>query len=265
MRLACWQAAAGDEDATQRLDRLATVAGRARDAAADLLVTPELYLTGYCTSARDVTRALDEAGELARKAARIAADTGVALVFGCPEWTERGPCNSSWLVDGTGEVRAVYRKTHLYGPLERSVFVPGEDSIVQARIGGLTVGLLICFDVEFPELARAHATNGTDLLAVPTALARPGEFVAETLVPARAFENTIYVAYANWSGSEADLDYCGRSRVVDPHGGVTTAPAAGEHLVGTDVDPAQIEASRKETAYLASRRPHLYRDLTTAR
>jgi predicted amidohydrolase len=198
---------------------------------------------------------------LVEQACRIAADMRIALVVGCPEPDARGTYNTAYLIGADGAVAAAYRKTHLYGSREAAIFVSGDEPVVQARVKGVTVGLLICYDVEFPELVRMHAQRGTELLIVPTALARPWEIVADVLVPARAFENHLFIAYANWSGSDADLDYCGLTRVVDPHGGITTAPADGDHLVGTCVNLTDIEAARAAPPYLADRRPGLYRDL----
>ena len=76
----------------------------------------------------------------------------------------------------------------------------------------------ICYDVEFPEAVRALALAGAELIAVPTALIRPFDIVARAIVPARAFENQVYVAYAGMCGSEAGLGYCGLSCIVGPDG-----------------------------------------------
>jgi predicted amidohydrolase len=263
MRLACWQAVAPEGDVTEHLQRLATAASQACAAGADLLVTPELSLTGYRPGVRGRARTGQEIDELVDRATRIAADTGIALVYGYPERTAHGVYNTVHLVDGTGGLVAVYRKNHLYGSFERSAFTAGTQHPVQGRIGGLTVGLLICYDIEFPEMARAHALGGTNLLVVASALERAYKFVPATMVPTRAFENQFYLAYVNWAGFDRQTHYCGLSRVVDPHGRVNTAPEAGDHLLLADVDPVEIDAARSTTSYLTDRRPALYHDLIT--
>ncbi|MGQ0838460.1 carbon-nitrogen hydrolase family protein [Actinokineospora sp.] len=262
MRLACWQAAVRAEDGERRLARLAEVAAHARDLGAGLLVTPEMSLTGYRTTVPEIRALADGAAELADRVARIAAANGIALVYGCPERVGSALFNTVHLVDAAGSPAATYRKTHLYGPAEQSAFTPGEVAVVQAEVEGTTVGLLVCYDVEFPELVRAHGLRGTRVLVVPSALACPWEFVAETLVPARAFENGLSVVYSNWAGPDGKVDYCGLSRVVDPYGRVRAgAPAAGEELLVADLDAAEADAARAATPYLADRRPSLYQDV----
>lgn len=123
------------------------------------------------------------------------------------------------------------------------------------------MGLLICYDVEFPEAVRAHALAGVDLVAVPTALMRPYDIVADTIVPARAYENQLFVAYANRCGAEAELNYCGRSCVVAPDGNDLARAGASEELIFAAVEPAAYQASRISNPYLADRRPALYGEL----
>ncbi|RKT54462.1 carbon-nitrogen hydrolase family protein [Saccharothrix australiensis] len=254
MRIACWQARSPGADAPGSMtERIAAAAARARDAGAALLVTPEMSVTGY-----PVGRQVERGARAAREVADIARDTGVAVVHGWPEDTGTGVRNAASLVSATGETLATYRKAHLFGELDRSVFTPGDEPVVQADVAGVTVGLLVCYDVEFPETVRAHALAGTQLLVVPTALMRPWTIVAETLVPARAFESQLFIAYTNWVGERLGVRYCGLTRVVDPHGAITTAGGDAEELLVVDVDPAAIAAARAETPYLADRRPELY-------
>ena len=153
---------------------------------------------------------------------------------------------------------ANYRKTHLYGCFEREWFTPGDLPVVQAELGGVRIGLLVCYDVEFPENVRAHALAGTDLLLVPTAQAHPFQFVAESLVPVRAFENQMYVAYVNRTGREGDLDFVGLSSLTGPDGIPRARAGHGEELVVGEVDPEFLAASRAANPFLRDRRPGLY-------
>lgn len=261
-RVACWQPewVGGHSHRDEFLGRLARTASRAADGGATLLITPELSATGYQPGpARTIELAEPADGALAGAVGEIAERTGVAIVYGWPELAGEGVYNSVHLVDAGGAVAARYRKTHLYGDCDRSVFNAGDQLPVQAKVGGLTVGLLICYDVEFPETVRAHALAGTDLLIVPTALARPWEFVARTLVPARAFESQLFVAYVNWHGSGPD-GYCGLSRVIGPDGRARAGcgGAATETLLFADVDREALDVARLATTYLPDRRPDLY-------
>lgn len=124
-------------------------------------------------------------------------------------------------------------------------------------LDGLRVGVLVCYDVEFPEAVRALALAGAQLVAVPTALMEPSAWIAETLVPARAAENQVFVAYCNRVGTERTLTYVGRSCVAGPAGEVVAA-GTEEQLLVADVDPAAIERARTRHDYLRERRPELY-------
>jgi predicted amidohydrolase len=192
----------------------------------------------------------------------LARQLGTALAYGYPETDGEHVYNSVQLVDATGNRLANYRKTHLFGDLDKAWFTPGDEPVVQADLGGVRIGLLICYDVEFPELVRAHALAGTELLVVPTALMSPYELVADTLVPARAYESQLFVAYANRCDTEQELTYCGRSCVVAPTGEVLARAGAGPEVIAADVTRDALAASRLENTHLADRRPELYRGTT---
>ncbi|WP_328603110.1 carbon-nitrogen hydrolase family protein [Amycolatopsis sp. NBC_00345] len=243
-------------------DELPDAVAEASARGAGLVVTAEMITTGYAIGAATHERAEPSDGPFAREIGALAAKHGVAIAYGYPERDGGRVYNSVQLVDAGGARLANYRKTHLFGDLDRAWFTPGAEAVVQADLGGLRVGLLICYDVEFPELVRAHALAGTQLLLVPTALMRPYELVAETLVPARAYESQLYVAYANRCDSEGELTYCGLSSIVAPTGTVLAKAGDGPALISADVDAGALEASRAENTHLADRRPELYRSLT---
>ncbi|EGG45691.1 MULTISPECIES: carbon-nitrogen hydrolase family protein [Streptomyces] len=259
MRTALLQSSGRPGSVVENLKVLDEAAGRAAAAGAGLLVTPELFLTGYAIG-EDLARLAEPAdGEAADEVAETAARHGLALAYGYPERAPEGTVfNSVQLVTAEGARLANYRKTHLYGGFERAHFTPGERHIVQAELGGLTVGLMICYDVEFPENVRAHALAGTDLLLVPTAQLHPFEFVAESLVPVRAFENQMYVAYVNRVGQEGEFEFVGLSTLAGPDGTARARAGRTEELLLADVDPALLAASREANPYLRDRRPGLY-------
>ncbi|MEU0532748.1 carbon-nitrogen hydrolase family protein [Amycolatopsis tolypomycina] len=229
---------------------------------ADLVVTAEMITTGYHIGARTHELAEPADGPTAARMSAWARQTGTAIAYGYPETDGEHVYNSVQLIDATGTRLANYRKTHLFGDLDKAWFTPGDDPVVQADLGGLRVGLLICYDVEFPELVRAHALAGTELLVVPTALMSPYELVADTLVPARAYESQLFVAYANRCDTERELTYCGRSCVVAPTGEVLARAGAGPEVIAADVTRDALIASRLENTHLADRRPDLYRGTT---
>jgi predicted amidohydrolase len=253
-----WQGPKTGEDA---FPALRAAVSEAAKAGAHLLVCPEMVTTGYHISEAETKRLAEPAdGPTADSVAKLAREHGIAIVYGYPEAADGVVYNSVQLIDASGARLAGYRKTHLFGDIDRSRFTPGTQAVVQADLRGFRVGLMICYDVEFPELARAHALAGTELLLVPTALMSPYEIVADAVIPARAYENQFYVVYANRCDTEAELDYCGRSCVVAPTGAVLARAGGGPELITAEVDAATLCASRAENTHLADRRPELYRE-----
>ena len=260
LRIALHQGpATAPRSAADGLAALESAAAQAAARGARLLLTPEMSLTGYATRGDLAELAEPADGDSARAVAGIAAAHGLAVGYGYPERDPAGTVhNSVQLIGPDGTRLANYRKTHLYGGFETDRFRPGEQLVVQAELAGLRLGLLVCYDVEFPEAVRAHALAGTELLLVPTALMRPYELVARTLVPARAFESQLYVAYANRIGREGAFEFTGLSRLAAPDGTVPASAGSGEELLVADVDPALLRASRARNGYLTDRRPELY-------
>ncbi|ATL26255.1 carbon-nitrogen hydrolase family protein [Streptomyces formicae] len=245
----------------ENLKALDAAAGRAAGAGAGLLVTPELFLTGYAIG-DDVARLAEPAdGAAAAAIGEIAVRHGIGVVYGYPERAGEAVFNSAQLIGPDGASLANYRKTHLFGCFERDSFTPGDNPVVQAELGGVRVGLMICYDVEFPENVRAHALAGTDLLVVPTAQMHPFQFVAESVVPVRAFENQMYVAYVNRVGPEGEFEFVGLSTLAGPDGIARARAGRGDELVIGDVDPEFLSASRENNPYLRDRRPGLYASL----
>ncbi|MEW2265644.1 carbon-nitrogen hydrolase family protein [Streptomyces sp. NPDC047853] len=261
MRTALLQSSGRPGSTAENLKVLDEAARRAAAAGSGLLVTAELFLTGYAIG--DAIAALAEPadGDAADAVAEIAGRHNLAVAYGYPERAGADVFNSVQLISADGTRLANYRKTHLFGCFEREHFTPGEKSVVQAQLDGVTVGLMICYDVEFPENVRAHALAGTDLLLVPTAQMHPFQFVAESVVPVRAFENQMYVAYVNRVGQEGEFEFVGLSALAGPDGTVRGRAGRVEELVLADVDPALLAASREANPYLKDRRPGLYGSL----
>ncbi|MEV6176453.1 carbon-nitrogen hydrolase family protein [Streptomyces sp. NPDC052016] len=261
MRTALLQSSGRPGSVAENLKVLDEAAGRAAAAGAGLLVAPELFLTGYAIG-DDIARLAEPAdGDSADTVAETASRHGLAIAYGYPERDRATVYNSAQLISADGTRLANYRKTHLFGCFERDQFAPGGQPVVQAELNGLTVGLMICYDVEFPENVRAHALAGTDLLVVPTAQMHPFQFVAESMIPVRAFENQMYVAYVNRVGREGEFEFVGLSTLAGPDGFARARAGRGEELVFADVDPAFLAAAREANPYLKDRRPGLYGSL----
>ncbi|MFD9544532.1 carbon-nitrogen hydrolase family protein [Streptomyces sp. NPDC060022] len=261
LRTALLQSSGRPGSVDENIKVLDEAAGRAAEAGARLLVCPELFLTGYAVGDAVPTLAEPADGPGAQAVAELCARHGIAVLYGYPERAGELIFNAAQLIGPDGTALANYRKTHLFGSFEQKWFTPGEQAVVQADLDGVRIGVLICYDVEFPENVRAHALAGTGLLLVPTAQMHPFQFVAESVVPVRAFESQMYVAYVNRTGPEGEFEFVGLSCLAGPDGIVRTRAGRGEELVIGEVDPGFLGASRAANPYLKDRRPGLYGSL----
>jgi predicted amidohydrolase len=258
MRIALYQASPKLLDTAVNLAVMEQAARAAALQGARLLVFPELFLTGY-NLLDDCPRVAEPAdGASYRRLAALARETGIALLYGYPERADGVIYNSAQLIDQDGQALANYRKCHLFGPDERRLFRPGA-SAVTAVLDGLTLGILICYDVEFPEIFRTLVLRGADLVVVPTAIGTPYEAVPTTICRARAYENQVFVAYCNLAGEERGLGYFGMSGIIGPDGqDIARAGHQDRTLLVADIDPSAYAASRTANTYLRDRRPELY-------
>jgi predicted amidohydrolase len=263
MKIGIFQGPAAEGSVAEMLGAMQRAASQAAAAGVRLLILPELFLTGYNIGA-DAIRALAQKvdGPAAQAAAEIARRHGIALLYGYPELDRGQVFNAALLIERDGRPLANFRKLHLFGALDGAVYTPGDDPAVMAEIDGLKIGILICYDVEFPELVRGLALRGADLIAVPTAQMQPYEFVPRTLIPARAYENSVFVAYANRCGVEGELVYTGESIIAGPDGSHLARAGAREEMIFADLDPALLAKARVLNTFLADRRPGLYGALT---
>jgi 5-aminopentanamidase len=257
MRIAIYQGEGHPAGVAENLEVIRRSALSAAGRKADLIIFPELFLTGYNIGEAAHRLAEPPDGPSCQKAAAIARKADIALLYGYSEKSEATVYNSALLIDRRGRLRANYRKTHLYGNYEKKFFHPG-DSLIIAELEGLNIGILICYDVEFPEAVRALAYAGADFIAVPTALMVDYCRIAEKVVPARAYESEIYVAYVNRCGSEGDIIYCGRSCLIGPDGRDILRAGLTEELLLADIDKKAIAAARETNPVLKDLRPALY-------
>jgi len=266
LTIALWQTAydtpaAGSDKALRRLD---ATAAQARAQGADLLITPEMALTGYAIGPeRAAALAEPSDGPLAHAVADIAQRHGIAIVYGYPEHNPAAkPFNAAQAIAPDGTQLAHYRKTHLFGDLDRAQFSAGEAAPQVFRWRGWRLGLLICYDVEFPETVRGLALQGADAVLVPTANMVGFDEVQNILVPARACENRLFVAYANACGDEGHMHYGGLSTVADDQGATLARAGREPGLVLATLDHAALQTARPHS-YLNDRRTDLYGPLTS--
>lgn len=253
MKIAGFQMRSVPGDVAANLDKVADAARQASEAGASILVVPELALTGYGVgkAVRETAQTLD--GDQITRLEDIANETAVTLVVGFAERDGEVVRNSAVIVESDA-LPVVYRKCNLYGPYERGLFEQAKPAAVTFEKGGLTFGVLICYDVEFPENVRRLAKAGVDAVLVPTALPTSDHdaFIARKMVPVRAFENQIFIAYVNHCGADERFAYAGLSSIVAPDGTpLAEAGAEDEALVIAELAPSRYADSAEANSYLA--------------
>ncbi|MCH8560376.1 carbon-nitrogen hydrolase family protein [Nesterenkonia sp. DZ6] len=260
MRIALMQHTARPLETERNLGLIDDAAAQAREQGAQLLVTPELFAFGYVPAQIRAQVGAEEVDAARARLRGIARDRGIAMVWSLPGGEapdQRGI--TADLADEHGEVLTSYQKVQLYGPEEKAAFAPGEQPPPVISWRGLRLGLLVCYDVEFPEMVRAAAVRGAQLLLVPTALAGHEASVPGILLPARALENGLALAYANHCGPEGGLVFDGRSVVVGPAGQRLGELGAEPGLLVVDLPEITEESAPGSADYLQDRRADLHR------
>jgi predicted amidohydrolase len=233
-----------------------------RDQKVDLIVFPELVTTGYECGVRFADLAEQIPGHMVNYMAKRASDFSVHLAFGLVEKqkVESVIYDAAVLIDAQGEVNTTYRKIHLRGE-ERLAFRPGYRFDVAETSLGL-VGLLVGYDLAFPEAARCLALGGAELLCVCANWERPHNAAWRNYVLTRALENSCFVAGANRIGEEYTYHFFGGSLVVGPRGEVLASSeedVEGFSLAKIDLD--EVRKNREDTQLLQVRQPRSYREI----
>lgn len=231
-----------------RLDWLAALLDGLGDRGGDLVLLPELFLTGYNVGPRIEDLAEPADGPSASEVSGLARRHGVAICYGYAERTGDTVHNAAQCFGPDGARLGGHRKLVLPPGFETAQFTPGAGCEVFCH-GGLRIGILICYDAEFPETARSLARAGADLILVPTALGAQWEWVSRTLIPARAYENGVYLAYANHAGVENGLAYLGQSFIAAPDGAELARSRSGLGVLTADLDLARIGEARRRLPY----------------
>jgi predicted amidohydrolase len=259
-RVAAWQCQPGPLDVAGNLRRLDEICAQAAAQRVEVLVTPEMFTSGYGLTPDQVLRLAEDAGGPTETGvAQIALRHRLAIVYGHPERAagDRGGAvgayNAATMVGSDGVVLGRHRKVHLFGDVDRRLFVPSPGRPGGFDFDGSRVGILICYDVEFPEAVRHLAVDGARAVLVPTANMAGYEVVQQILVRARACENGCGVVYANYCGADDLFEYNGLSVICGPGGEVLAqAGDQGEELIVADLP------SESAGTYLADRRADLY-------
>jgi len=211
---------------------------------ADLAVFPELFLSGYTTS-KPEELALDLEKSEVDAIARLARENSTAVIFGAPERASAGVANSAICVDRYGNITGSYRKTHLFGS-ERDAYVAGNELLI-VDLDGMRAGIMICFDVEFPEVARALVKAGANLLVTISANMDPFGRDHDVFATARALENGVPHLYVNQVGRGEKFTFAGGTMIVSADGDrLAEACAAKEKVIRHQLNLSVRNVERPE-------------------
>lgn len=240
----------------------------AAGAGAELIIFPELFAVGYCKNKEDMFAAAEpKGGESFKRLSKAAKENNIAVAYGYAEVESGIYYNSCLLIDKNGDSLVNYRKLHLWNEpkkkgeenvYESDIFTPGKDYAPVVTCCGMKIGILICFDVEFPENVRILALRGAELVIVPTLTMIHHEYKTLNLqlIPTRARENRIHVAYVNLCHDKMSPGY---SVCANPEGVAVGTAGPKESLSLAVVVPDEYKYLHE---YLKDRRPSLYKELT---
>ncbi len=245
MRIGVFQSAGGGLSPQQRLGRLAMAMSQQ---AIDLVVCPELFMSGYNVGESLAELAEPQTGAFAQQVAKLAISSGSAILYGYPERDGERIFNSALCIDKQGQVIASHRKLLLPPGFESDHFDCGA-GLTLFNLNGVCCAILICYDAEFPEAVRAVVKAGASLVCVPTALTQEWGSVAFNMMPTRAFENGAWLAYANHAGSENGVNYFGASCIVAPDGKDSARAGREETLISAEFSAERVAAARARLPY----------------
>jgi len=253
-------------DKEANLKRMSSIVRRTRGR---VVVFPEMNLTGYLP--RDDLFRLSEpiSGPSVKAVSRLAKETKKDIVFGAPIKDEKVHghlFNSCIMATGEGHVFR-YDKMYLpnFGPFEERVFFSHGTEAVVAQGMHARVGLMVCYDMFFPELAKLEALQGAQVLVNISAAPTTSRPSFQRVIPARAVENGVFVAYANLVGVHGSLVFGGGSVVCGPKGeAVATARELEEEVLECEVDFTELEVARRFRPLLRDSRPEIADELAEA-
>ena len=246
LKLALWQSVPDLGDEGRFCDALDAALGGTD---ADVLITPELGWPGYGDAERTRAMATGQDGALIARVRNLAARHGRAIVLGYAEAADGTIYNSAICIDASGQVLQNYRKQMRANDYERACFEVGTEGPV-IPLAGVPSAILICYDVEFPELVRRAARAGALLVIVPTALGPKWRVASDVVVPARAYENGIFVAYCNHAATPASHVFCGLSVVAGPDGRAVGRAGEMAEVLEVTIDLDQVAEIRQQLHFL---------------
>jgi len=237
-----------DESPSKRIERLE--AQLQKNDALDLIVCPELFLSGY--GSFDKIKEYCEAsnGDYAKQISLLAKKYSTAIVYGYPEIDNDNLFNSAQYFDSKGMSLANHRKKMLPPTADESkIFKPGSESSI-ITINGIKAAIVICYELEFPEIIRKLALQGVELIIAPTGQSSHWPAAALYNCRTRAFENGIYIIYANSTGNLNGINFMGESKIIGADGLDINNANEDEKVITGEIDTNEISLVRNKLPYL---------------
>lgn len=258
LTLAVGQSPADLDGPQERLDWLAAALPEVAARGADLLLLPELFATGYNIGDKIAERAEPDNGPTAQAIKGMAKAHGLAIHYGFAERQGDVIFNAAQCFGPDGALLGGHRKLAIPPGFEGGHFTPGQGCRL-FTYRGVRIATLICYDAEFAETARHVASLGAELILVPTALGAQWDWVAQRMIPTRAYENGVFLAYANSAGTEHGMAFLGQSVIVAPNGQELARAGAGAEILYATLALEQVAAAQARLPYLTARGPLLSR------
>lgn len=214
---------------------------------ADVVVFPELWTCGYYLETFDFVAAVKENPWILDKFQALAKEFGVVVILPLPQIKDDELYIGLYVIERDGRIIKEYQKSFLWGR-EQNYFVHGERHYEAFDTSIGRIGVLICYDIEFPEPSRLLALDGAQIIFVPSVWSIPAKNRWDIQLPARALDNTVFIAGINNTGEGA----CGHCKVISPFGEVLAEAEQDEETVlFCDVDYSEIDRIRERIPYLA--------------
>jgi len=238
----------------EKLVRQAAVGG------ADVIVLPETWNTGFFPRT-GLEELADRFGERTKALmGSLAKELSVNIVAGSVANVKAdGVYNTSYVFDRTGRCVAEYDKTHLFSPMDEDKFFRKGNRTAMFTLDGVQCGIIICYDVRFPELTRAMTVKGVDILFMVSQWPEVRVAHLDALSKARAIENQMFMVCCNASGNAGETVYGGNSSVTDPWGNTLVhAEGNGEEILFADCDTSILDGIRTSINVFRDRRSDIY-------
>ena len=226
----------------------------------DVVVLPETWNAGFFPRA-DLERYADEDGQRVKaQMGALARQYGVHIVAGSVVNKRAGGVyNTAYIFDRRGQVLGEYDKTHLFTPMEEDRYFQKGDHLTAFELDGVRCGIIVCYDIRFPELTRSYALGGLDMLFVVSQWPSVRIPHLLALTRARAIENQMFVVCCNSCGAAGKTVYGGHSSIHDPWGETLAEAGGGEEILTADCDLSIVRGIRDSINVFRDRRPELYK------